>query len=143
MTLQMAGYILEIFRYYPAVVMSWGIDLDTIRPITDSSDRYGVEFSVNGFKHQGKVQILYDDGSDTFMYHLLDGSDKITATRECIFVDNLVPSIDADVEKVENYEERIRQNPLAHTAHIHKLLSPPEYTQHPLQWSQPGLSIPD
>ena len=49
MTLQMAGYILEIFRYYPAVVMSWGIDLDTIRPITDSSDRYGVEFSVNGF----------------------------------------------------------------------------------------------
>ena len=40
MTLQMAGYILEIFRYYLAVVMSWGIDLDTIRPITDSSDRY-------------------------------------------------------------------------------------------------------
>ncbi len=114
MTLQMAGYILEIFRYFPAVVMSWGIDLDTIRPITDSSDtdssdRYGVEFSVNGFKHQGKVQILYDDESDTFMYHLLDGSDIITATRECIFVDNLIPSIDADVEKVENNEERIRQ----------------------------------
>ena len=109
MTLQMAGYILEVFMYYPAVVMSWGIDLDTIKPITDSSDRYGVEFSVNGFKHQGKVQILYDDGSDTFMYHLLDSSDKITATRECIFVDNLVPSIDEDVEKVENYKERICQ----------------------------------
>ena len=109
MTLQMAGYILEVFMYYPAVVMSWGIDLDTIKPITDSSDRYGVEFSVNGFKHQGKVQILYDDGSDTFIYHLLDGSDKITATRECVFVDNLVPSIDEDVEKVENYKERICQ----------------------------------
>ena len=109
MTLQMAGYILEIFMYYPAVVMSWGIDLDTIKPITDSYDRYGVEFSVNGFKHQGKVQILYDDGSDTFMYHLLDSSGKTTATRECVFVDNLVPSIDEDVEKVENYKERICQ----------------------------------
>lgn len=109
LTLEMAGYILEIFRYYPAVVMSWGINPDSIKPCTLSPDRYGVEFSVNGFKHQGKVQVLYDEGTDTFMYNLLDGSQKKTLSRDFIFVDNLVPSIDRDVEKVENYEERIRQ----------------------------------
>lgn len=107
--LRMAKYILELMRYYPAIVMSWGIDNKSYRIAEDTEGRCGLEFSVRGFKHKGKVQILYDDGSDTFLYHLLDGSDKITATRECIFVDNLVPSIDADVEKVENYEERIRQ----------------------------------
>ena len=108
-TLQMAGYILEIFMYYPAIVMSWGIDMDTIQPTTDEEGRNGLMISVNGFKHQGKVQILYDDGSDTFMYHLLGPDNRISATREFVFVDNLVPSIDSDVELVENSEERIRQ----------------------------------
>ena len=35
----MANYIMNILKSQPYVMMSWGIDLDTIRPITDSSDR--------------------------------------------------------------------------------------------------------
>lgn len=108
-TLQMAGYILEVFRYYPAIVMSWGIDIESIRPWTETETRFGVEFNVHGFKHQGKVRIVYDDGSDTFSYYLIGETDSPVLTREDIFIDNLVPSLDSDVEKVENYRERICQ----------------------------------
>ena len=91
-TLQMAGYILEVFRYYPAIVMSWGIDIESIRPWTETETRFGVEFNVHGFKHQGKVRIVYDDGSDTFSYYLIGETDSPVLTREDIFIDNLVPT---------------------------------------------------
>ena len=100
--MEMAQYIISIFKHYLPIVWSWGFE----KPVAIKD---GLQFQVNGFKHQGKVQLLYDDGSDTFMYHLLGPDNRISATREFVFVDNLVPSIDSDVELVENYEERIRQ----------------------------------
>lgn len=107
--LRMAKYILELMRYYPAIVMSWGIDNKSYRIAEDTEGRCGLEFSVRGFKHKGKVQILYDDGSDTFLYHLISESGEITKTKEDVFLDELIPSIDVDVELVDFYEEMIRQ----------------------------------
>ncbi|MBQ6578470.1 MAG: hypothetical protein IJL91_12160 [Bacteroidales bacterium] len=107
--LRMAKYILELMRYYPAIVMSWGIDNKSYRIAEDTEGRCGLEFSVRGFKHKGKVQILYDSGSDTFLYHLVSESGETTKTKEDVFLDELIPSIDSDVELVDFYEERIRQ----------------------------------
>ena len=104
----MASYILEVMRYNPVVIMSWGIDPESYRLAEDAAGNYGLQFHVQGFKHKGTVQILYDEGSDTFLYHLLSEAGDIVATRENICFDELVSVVDAAVEKVDNYSERIK-----------------------------------
>ena len=106
---QIAKYILELMRYFPAIIMSWGIDNKSYRIAEDAAGNYGLQFHVQGFKHQGLVQILYDEGSDTFLYHLLSDTGEIVKTREEIYFDELVSVVDEAVEKVDNYKERICQ----------------------------------
>ena len=106
---QIAKYILELMRYSPAIIMSWGIDNKSYRIATDEEGRCGLEFHVQGFKHKGKVKILYDEGSDTFLFHLIGEDDRIEKTVEDVFLDELVPKIDREVEYVENYEQRVGQ----------------------------------
>ena len=106
---EMAGYILDIFRTQPFIIMSWGLDTKSLRLSTDEAGNYGISFAVQGFKHKGKVKVLYDPGSDTFVLHLIDGSGAIIKTREDIFLDELVSVIDDAVEKVDNYQERVHQ----------------------------------
>ena len=105
---KIAAYILELMRYYP-VVMSWGIDNKTYRLAEDADGNYGLQFHVQGFKHTGTVQILYDEGSDTFLYHLLSETGETVKTRTDIYLDELIPAIDDAVEKVENYSQRVCQ----------------------------------
>ena len=105
----MASYILEIMRYYPTIVMSWGIDNKSYRIAEDKEGNYGLSFHVQGFKHTGIVQVLYDEGSDMFLFHLLNDSGEIIKTREDICFDELVSAIDEAVEKVDNYRERVCQ----------------------------------
>ena len=105
----MASYILELMRYFPAVIMSWGVDNKSYRIATDEEGRCGLEFHVQGFKHKGKVKILYDEGSDTFLFHLIGEDDRIVKTVEDVFLDELVSKIDREVEYVENYEQRVCQ----------------------------------
>ena len=104
---QIAKYILELMRYYPAIIMSWGIDNKSYRLATDANGNYGLQFHVQGFKHKGTVQILYDEGCDTFLYHLLTDTGEILKTRNDIYLDELIPAIDEAVEKVENYSQRV------------------------------------
>jgi hypothetical protein len=106
---RMASYILELMRYFPATIMSWGIDNSSYRLATDANGNYGLQFHVQGFKHTGTVQILYDEGSDTFLYHLLSETGETVKTRTDIYLDELIPAIDDAVEKVENYSQRVCQ----------------------------------
>ena len=46
--LKLAGYIWSILKTQPIIVMSWGVDMDTIKPV-----KGGLEFHVQGFKHTG------------------------------------------------------------------------------------------
>ena len=105
---RMASYILELMRYFPTTIMSWGIDNKTYRLAEDADGNYGLSFHVQGFKHTGTVQILYDEGSDMFLYHLLSDTGEIVKTREDICFDELVFVVDEAVEKVENYSQRVR-----------------------------------
>ena len=106
---KIAAYILELMRYYPAIIMSWGIDNKTYRLAEDADGNCGLSFHVQGFKHKGTVQVLYDEGCDTFLFNLIDTDGKTVKTREDVYVNELIPAIDDAVEKVENYQERVHQ----------------------------------
>jgi len=104
---QIAKYILELMRYYPAIIMSWGIDNKSYRLAEDADGNYGLSFHVQGFKHKGKVKILYDEGSDTFLFYLIGEDGRIVKTVEDVFLDELISKIDREVEYVDNYKERV------------------------------------
>ena len=50
--LELAKYIWSILKSNLPVLMSWGVEIETVKVI-----KCGIEFKVNGFKHTGKVQL--------------------------------------------------------------------------------------
>ena len=91
--MEMAKYILSIFRTQPMIVFSWGFH--DVYPIHN-----GLRFKVNGYLHQGVVEVIYCAGVDIFKVNTLntDGSFK---QQECdIYLDCLVKVIDAMVETI-------------------------------------------
>ena len=101
---RLARYIWTILTSQPIILMSWGIDTKAVKAI-----ELGLEFKVNGFKHQGLVRVTLNEGLDLFEVSLIDDNDKIVNTIESIFCDNLVAVIDGAVEKTDNYEKSIRE----------------------------------
>ena len=98
----MAKYILEIFKYYLPIVWSWGFN----RPQAIDT---GLRFRVQGYIHKGLVEVIYDEGDDLFRVHLLNADGTIKQVKDGIYVDGLVDTIDRMVERVPDYEERIKQ----------------------------------
>ena len=102
--LKLAGYIWSILKTQPIIVMSWGVDMDTIKPVEG-----GLEFHVQGFKHTGMVQIVFDEGKDLFEIYLIPDSEGERKIIEDVYFDMLVSVIDENVEKTDNYEKRISE----------------------------------
>ena len=100
--LKLAGYIWSILKTQPVIVMSWGVDMDTIKPV-----KGGLEFHVQGFKHTGMVQIILDEGKALFKVHLIPYSEGERKIIEDVYFDMLVSIIDENVEKTDDYEKRI------------------------------------
>ncbi len=100
----MAEYIMAILRTQLMVVFSWGFNSPKRLP-----DDKGIRFNVEGFKYQGSVEVVYNDGSDLFEIRLGNGT-----TVEDVYLDSLVTTIDNLVEKTENYRERIHQEYIIH-----------------------------
>ena len=98
----MAKYILAILRSQLMIVFSWGFH----NPVALNN---GLQFQVNGYKHKGKVQVKYDEGSDLFCVILLDRTGKETRKQEGIYLDGLVDTIDAMVERTEDYATRVKK----------------------------------
>lgn len=104
LTEKIAKYILSILLYDQAIPMSWG--MEGPKPIyTDSMP--GLEIRVHGYKHEGLVQILLNQGADTFEIRLLNEDGELKSKTEDICIQELVSVADELVEKTENYEERI------------------------------------
>ena len=99
--MEMAKYILAILRSQPMVALSWGFH-------NAVALENGLQFSVQGFKHKGKVQVLYDAGWDLFNVVLQDRTGKETQREEGVYLDCLVDVIDRMVEKTEDYAARVR-----------------------------------
>ena len=98
----MAKYIIDILQVQLMVVLSWGFHF----PVEIEN---GLMFKVNGFLHKGWVKILYNQGTDLFDITLLDFKQNITKEIEGIYFDELVGVIDNNIERVENYETRVKQ----------------------------------
>ena len=100
--MEIAQYIISIFNYYLPIVWSWGFE----NPVAIKD---GLQFQVNGFKHQGLLRIQLNEGEDLFEVHLIDENDKEVNVIKSIYIDNLISTIDDAVEKTENYAERISE----------------------------------
>ena len=100
--LEMAKYIWEILGTKPAILMSWGVDVESIRVI-----KSGIEFHVQGFKHTGKVRIALNEGTDSFVITLIPDSGEKSEIIEDVFLDMLVRTIDGHIEKNDDYEKRV------------------------------------
>ena len=89
--MEMAKYILSIFRTQPIVVFSWGFHSPQRLP-----DDKGLRFQVEGFKYQGTVEVVYVEGKDLFEVRLINNGTKV----EDVYLDNLVNAIDGMVETI-------------------------------------------
>lgn len=93
----MAEYILQILKSQLMVLFSWGP-----HNFKRLSGDKGLSFQVEGFKYQGKVKVVYDEGQDLFEVHLDNGQ-----VEDMVYADCLVNVIDGLVERIDNYKERV------------------------------------
>ena len=98
----MAKYILAILRTQLMIVFSWGFH--NARAIEN-----GLAFYVQGYKHTGRVEVVYDEGWDLFNVRTINPDESVKEQQEGIYLDGLVDTIDAMVEKTEDYDARVRE----------------------------------
>jgi len=99
--MEMANYIISIFKTNLPVIMSWGYS----NPIGLEN---GLRFSVNGFKHKGNVSVIYDEGLDLFNIEILTFENEVIDTINGVYFDQLIEVIDNRVELVENYDQTVK-----------------------------------
>ena len=89
--MEMYKYILNILRSQPIVVFSWGFHNAQALP-------NGLRFAVNGYLHQGLVDVVYDEGADLFVVNTLNEDGSIKHQESDVYLDCLVNVIDKMVE---------------------------------------------
>ena len=102
--LEMARYIWSILKAQLTIIMSWGIDLDSIRVIS-----LGIQFHVQGFKHTGYVNVVLNEGKDLFEVSLLSGNGECVKFLDEVYLVMLVDTIDLAIERTEDYEKCITE----------------------------------
>lgn len=101
---ELAMYIWQILKTQMTIIMSWGIDPSKARVIDN-----GIELHVRGFLHTGFLQITLNEGTDLFEIKLLSEERELVKFIEDVYLDCLVETIDREVEKCDNYEQRISE----------------------------------
>ena len=97
----MAKYILSILRSRLMIVFSWGFH-------SAMAIRDGLAFRVQGYKHTGRVEVVYDEGRDVVGVRPIGPGWTMEGRVEGIYADGLVETIDRMVEKTDDYNERVR-----------------------------------
>ena len=100
-TMEMAKYILAILRSQLMIVFSWGFH-------AAMAIENGLAFRVQGYKHQGRVEVVYDEGWDLFIVRTINQDGTIKEQEEGIYADGLVEVIDRMVEKTDDYAARVK-----------------------------------
>ena len=75
------------------IVFSWGFH--GAYAIKD-----GLCFSINGYIHQGEVEVKYDGGVDLFIVNTLNKDGSIKCQETDVYLDCLVSVIDSMVETI-------------------------------------------
>ena len=73
------------------IVFSWGFH--DAYPIYN-----GIRFKVNGYLHQGFVDVVYNEGADLFVVNTLNEDGSIKQQESDVYLDCLVNVIDKMVE---------------------------------------------
>lgn len=100
--MEMANIILGILKSDIMVVMSWGIHNVVVI-------ESGIRFAVQGFLHQGDVEVVYDEGWDLFCVSVLNADGSVKEKKDGIYADGLIDCIDRLVEYCPEYESRVKQ----------------------------------
>ena len=101
---ELAMYIWQILKTQMTIIMSWGIDPSKARVIDN-----GMEVHVQGFLHTGFLQITLNEGADLFEIKLLSEERELVKFIEDVYLDCLVKTLDENIEKFENYEQRVSE----------------------------------
>lgn len=103
--MKMALYIMSLFSTQPSVVMSWGVSkFGALQGDT------GIVFHVQGYRFNGWVKIVYDEGADLFNIFYIDNKGVTQKIQKGIYFDELVNTIDEEVEKTKDYNQSIMQD---------------------------------
>ena len=103
--LQIAKEIWKVLRTAPNILMSWGLDPDTVGVVET-----GLKFHVQGFKHTGTVEIKLNEGADLYEIYLYEESGEMKESHTDIYVDQLVDTIDRAVEYTgSDYEKKVNE----------------------------------
>ena len=97
--MEMAKYILSIFKTQLMVVYSWGF----YKPMALEN---GIRFKVTGFKFRGIVEVVYNEAQDLFDVSFIKRN-KVVKSIDGVYFDMLVDTIDDFVEKTSDYEQRV------------------------------------
>lgn len=100
--MEMANYIYSILRNQLNIVWSWGFN-------TPTALSNGLKFKVQGFKHSGWVVVLYNDSTDLFDISLFNTKMEVIQKIDGVHFDMLLDTIDFYVERVDNYENKVKQ----------------------------------
>lgn len=100
--MEIAKYILSILRTQLMIVFSWGFH--NARAIEN-----GLAFYVQGFRHIGRVEVVYDEGWDLFTVRTINQDGSTKEQQEGVYVDGLVEVIDRMVERTPDYASRVRK----------------------------------
>ena len=100
--MEMAKYILQIFKHNLNTVFSWGFHC----PVAIEN---GLRFYVQGFLHKGAVEVVYNEGSDLFSVRTLDSNGNVKKEATDVYVDGLVEVIDGMVEYCPDYAKRVKE----------------------------------
>ena len=85
------------------IVFSWGFH--NARAIEN-----GLAFEVQGYKHQGRVEVVYDEGWDLFAVKTINPDGTTKEIQDGVYLDGLVSTIDNMVEKTDDYAARVRKD---------------------------------
>lgn len=86
---------MKILRSQLVVLFSWGFNT----PMRLPNDK-GLRFWVNGYLHQGAVEVLYNEGADLFIVNTLNNDGTIKHQETDVYLDCLVNVIDSMVETI-------------------------------------------
>lgn len=85
------------------VMLSWGFN-------SAYAIENGLAFYVNGYIHKGLVEVVYDEGGDTFIVRTINGDGSIKKQENDVYLDCLVKVIDGMVERCPDYAERVKKD---------------------------------
>jgi len=97
----MTRYILNCLTREKWIVFSWGFN----SPVAINN---GLQFNVNGFIFTGIIQVIYNEETDLFDLKFIKRNEALIPIPN-VSINELIKVLDDLIEKVDNYEEKVKQ----------------------------------